>query len=243
MRILLLCHAEGMHDRYLHLGSVNSGLTARGWEQADVLADWLRTHERIDVLISDSVLQSRLTAQRIGQALGLPVTVDRNLPECSAETEAAVADEAEPTRLIAAAVEQTGAAESERRAAYRRALVEALNKILQEHWGAAVAIVTCKDGVAAIMQELFGARAVRLAIDHTAITELCHRGNGWLVNYVNRREHIPLPALAQSDERNRRTVTTRTTKIWRPSPPCTSAWRPRISSRSGKTTGCASAIS
>ena len=71
VRLLLLCHAEGMQDRYANLPAMNTGLTAAGWEQAEKLAAWLRTHETIDALYCGPLLQSRLTAQRIGQALGL----------------------------------------------------------------------------------------------------------------------------------------------------------------------------
>lgn len=80
MQLLLICHAEGMQDRYSDLGARNGGLTALGWEQSDALADWLRTHRQLDFLVTDSLLQSRLTAQRIGQAMGLSVTVNRDIP-------------------------------------------------------------------------------------------------------------------------------------------------------------------
>lgn len=72
-----------MHDVYRDLSHENSGLTARGWEQSETVAQWLQTHERIDQLFSGQQLHSRLTAQRIGQTLGLSVKVNRNIPRCT----------------------------------------------------------------------------------------------------------------------------------------------------------------
>src|SRR5690606_34359225 len=85
VRLLLICHAEGMQNRYSALAqrvepTADSGLTAYGWEQTSQLAQWLATHETIDVLVTAPLLQSRLTAQRLGQALNLPVTVDNRIP-------------------------------------------------------------------------------------------------------------------------------------------------------------------
>ena len=56
MRLLLICHAEGMQNRYSALAqrvepTADSGLTAYGWEQTSQLAQWLATHETIDVLV------------------------------------------------------------------------------------------------------------------------------------------------------------------------------------------------
>ena len=74
-----------MQNRYSELSqrveqAADSGLTAFGWEQANQLAQWLVTHESIDVLYSGPLLQSRLTAQRLGQTLGLPLTIDERIP-------------------------------------------------------------------------------------------------------------------------------------------------------------------
>ena len=74
-RLLLICHAEEMQNRYANLVSSDSGLTAVGWQQTDVLTNWLHRHYRIHVLFSGPELRNRLTAQRVGQSIGLPVTV------------------------------------------------------------------------------------------------------------------------------------------------------------------------
>ena len=63
VRLLLICHAEGMQNRYTELlqraePAADSGLTAFGWEQTSQLAQWLATHEAIDVLYSAPLLQS-----------------------------------------------------------------------------------------------------------------------------------------------------------------------------------------
>ena len=83
MRLLFICHGEGMQSRYSNFSDGNGGLTALGWEQANTLSEWLHGYEEIRVLVSDTQRQSRLTAQRIGQEIGLPLVVHPGLPNDS----------------------------------------------------------------------------------------------------------------------------------------------------------------
>lgn len=77
VRLLLICQGEGMQSRYMELADENSGLTAVGWEQVETLAAWLREYEEVDVVWCFPQLASWLTAQRVGQALQLPVHIQR----------------------------------------------------------------------------------------------------------------------------------------------------------------------
>lgn len=83
-RLLLVCHGEGLYDRFAnlsrHLVTDEGGLSAAGWEQANILAAWLHDHESVDFLVSGGQLRSRLTAQRIGQILRIPITIIPSLP-------------------------------------------------------------------------------------------------------------------------------------------------------------------
>ena len=85
VRLLIICHAEGLQNRYSDLqqdsrSQADGGLTAFGWEQTNLLAQWLMSHEIVDALYAAPLLRSRLTAQRLGQSLNLPVTVCDGLP-------------------------------------------------------------------------------------------------------------------------------------------------------------------
>lgn len=202
MRVLLVSHAEDMHDRYDHLGNESSGLTAQGWEQADTLATWLRSHELVDVLISDNLLQCRLTAQRVGQALGLPVAVHRELPMCTSWHE----DGTTPS------LEADGEQRSFR-AVWREAppaeplpddvntLVGVMDKLLREHWGGTLAVVTCPANIAALLCFLAGSRYMDVKVSHTSISEIAHVGKRWQIRYVNRCPHLPTPVVTPRNVR------------------------------------------
>ncbi len=201
VRLLLICHAEGMHDRYLNLANENSGLTAVGWEQSDVLASWLRLHELIDVLVTDPLLQSRLTAQRIGQALTLPVTVYSEFPNCPRERWRLPAVEQGASKLLADWGARAPTVATEAYDQYRRMLVDALDKLLIEHWGNTIALVTCGDGIATLIRHLTGTFQLVLQLDHTSLTEICYQQSHWRVNYVNRRPHLPVPLVSPREIR------------------------------------------
>jgi ubiquinone/menaquinone biosynthesis C-methylase UbiE/broad specificity phosphatase PhoE len=203
MRVLLISHAEDMHDRYDHLGNESSGLTAQGWEQADILATWLRTHELVDVLVSDNLLQCRLTAQRVGQALGLPVAVHRELPMCTP-----LHDDGGPPSPAA-----DGEVHASFRVAWREssqdeptpddvnALVTVMDKLLREHWGGTLAVVTCPANIAALLCFLAGSRHMDVQVSHTSISEIAHVGNRWQIRYVNRCPHLPTPVVTPRNVR------------------------------------------
>jgi ubiquinone/menaquinone biosynthesis C-methylase UbiE/broad specificity phosphatase PhoE len=189
-----------MQNRYSELlqnaeSAADSGLTARGWEQANQLAQWLASHEAIDALYAAPLLRSRLTAQRIGQALNLPVTVHEGLPgrftpgmtiPHAWERNARSLDQAGPTVAVDPASPY---------GEYVRRLVGALDAIVAENWGKTVAVVLSGNGVATAIRHFTGAHVLAVAVNHTALSELRRQDNAWYLVVVNRREHLPVPPL------------------------------------------------
>lgn len=185
-----------MHNRYKNLventSTDDSGLTAVGWEQADALAAWLRTHDTIDVLVSGVQLHSRLTTQRIGQALELPVTVAQDMPSRldleefpESEPEIDALDPEIHTSVHNAVVGPY--------VEFHHALITTLNRLLHEHRGKTIAVVTSGSAIATILRHFFGAHKLHVRIEHTGLSEIDHRNGQWHLMYVNRREHIPCP--------------------------------------------------
>ena len=196
MRVLFICHAEDMHDLYDYADNESTGLTAQGWEQADMLANWLRSHELIDALVSDNLLQCRLTAQRVGQAMGLPVTVFRELPHCvPLAAEGAGNGKGERTLMPGESSATAPLAEEE------RMLLVALDKLFGEHWGTTLAVVTCGSNVAALVRALAGLGNVDIRVDHTGISEITYVSGHWRVNYVNRSPHLAQPLVTPRNVR------------------------------------------
>ncbi|MCB0058893.1 MAG: methyltransferase domain-containing protein [Caldilineaceae bacterium] len=206
VRLLLICHAEGMQNRYTALAqrlepTADSGLTAYGWEQTSQLAQWLATHETIDVLVTAPLLQSRLTAQRLGQALNLPVTVDNRIPG-RLPPDLALPDAWDrEDRSIAHFGPNPPVDPASPYGIYLHGLVEALDTIVRDNWGKTIAVVLSGNAVATTLRHFCGGHALSVAVSHTAITELRRQDGAWLLAYANRREHLPAGALAVQRQR------------------------------------------
>lgn len=201
MRVLLICHAEDMHGLYRELGTESSGLSAHGWEQADILATWLRSHELVDLLASDTLLQCRLTAQRLGQALGLPVTVLRDLPNCLPRVAfGGDASDISLRSLRAQAHTATEPAQTESTEQVQQMLT-ALDKLITEHWGMTVAVITCGTNIAQLLCHLARTQDMELSIDYTGISEIAFVNGRWRLNYLNRSPHLPTPVVAPRNAR------------------------------------------
>lgn len=204
-RILLICHAEGMHNRYKELAEStatdNSGLTALGWQQADRLADWLMTHETLDILVSGTQLHSRLTAQRIGQALGLPVSVAKDMPgRISVDDTILEPLEVLPDGLDPEIHTSIHNAVAEPYVQFHHALISTLSNLLLEHQGKTIAVVTSGSAIATILRHFFGAHKLQVRVGHTSLSEITQRDSQWCLHYVNRSEHLPVQKIAHSSE-------------------------------------------
>ncbi len=206
IRLLLICHAEGLQNRYTELmqdglSVVDGGLTALGWEQTNLLAQWLVTHETIDTLYSAPLLRSRLTAQRLGQTLNLPITVQEGLPGRFVEGAALPAVWERAVRTI----DQRPATQFVEPASiygeYLGELVAALDSLVQDNWGKSVAVVLSANGVATAVRHFFGAHALAVSACHTGLTELRRYDGVWQLLYVNRREHLPAAPQAVSRQK------------------------------------------
>jgi len=206
VRLLLICHAEGMQNRYTELlqrvePAADSGLTAFGWEQTSQLAQWLATHEAIDVLYSAPLLQSRLTAQRLGQTLGMPVTVDDRLPG-RFPPDLTLPDAWDRNeRSIAHFTSQPSIDPASPYGVYLYGLVESLNAIVLANWGKTIAVVLSGNGVATAVRHFAGGHALALAVNHTALTELRRQDGAWMLLFANRCEHLPMGSVPVQRQR------------------------------------------
>jgi ubiquinone/menaquinone biosynthesis C-methylase UbiE/broad specificity phosphatase PhoE len=150
----------------------------------------------VDVLYSAPLLRSRLTAQRLGQALNLPVSVQDGLPGRFLEDTTLPGSWDRAVRTINQRPTAQYVEPGSPYGVYTWELVEALDSIVQENWGRTVAVVVSGNGVATAVRHFFGAHALAVAVCHTGITELRRQEGAWQLLYVNRREHWPAPAQA-----------------------------------------------
>lgn len=172
-----------MQNRYASLAGSDSGLTAVGWRQTDLLAQWLATHYRIDALIAAPQLRNRLTAQRVGQAIGLPVAVH---PDLAANAEPAFAwDSAASSARGKAGVETDDGGELD------VDLCALCLRVAEQYRGRTVAMFLGPEMIAAAMSCLFQADNLHMILEHTSVSELQLYDKHWYMACVNRHEHLP----------------------------------------------------
>ncbi|MBK8049899.1 MAG: methyltransferase domain-containing protein [Anaerolineales bacterium] len=198
---MLVCQAEGLQNRYSDLiqtdrVATDGGLTAAGWEQANLLAQWLQGHERIDAIYCAPLLRSRLTAQRLGQALNLPVTVYEGLPG-RIPAGVPLPESWDPLNRSILQQMDVDVDPASPYAVYLRQLVQALDEIVLENYGKTFILVVSGNGVASAVRHFCGAHSTPVAVCHTGITEFRRLDGAWYLMYVNRREHLPAPPLTQ----------------------------------------------
>jgi ubiquinone/menaquinone biosynthesis C-methylase UbiE/broad specificity phosphatase PhoE len=199
-RLLLICQSEGLRNRYAGLAGFeqsddNSGLTAVGWEQTNSLAQWLKSHERVDVLVSGPQLRSRLTAQRIGQLLGLPVKVRSDVPKYAPHSVRTPNDATDMPRKLSELAHDVAEFDDPTYVSFAEANVAVADLVLQENWGKTVAMVLNGAAIGAITRHFFGAQRLPVSVLHAGVTEFYRRNGQWQCAYVNRRDHLPAPAL------------------------------------------------
>lgn len=195
IRLLLICQAEGMHSRYAELSVENSGLTARGWEQTNALASWLATHERVDVLVSAPPLRSRLTAQRIGQALGRSVIVHQDLPHQVRTASVAFTPGSNNVQTFSMLNVKEQFPQEQQYVEFTQKLTAALTHLIHEHWGKTIAMVLDGNAIATTLRSFCGNHDLAVVVNHTSISEVSFHAGQWALMYVNRLEHNPLPPL------------------------------------------------
>ncbi|MBI3960698.1 MAG: methyltransferase domain-containing protein [Chloroflexi bacterium] len=201
-RLLLACHAENVQSRQLHLTPDEAGLSAKGWEQTTALAQWLHAHEEIDVLLTDTPLRARLTAQRIGQQLDLRLQA---LPYWPRGGEAAWA--LEPP--IATPSNQSPEAVA-RYTTYSEELVNALSRLLTDRWGKTILLVTDAVTIATLLRSFAPGAELGIGVAHTSTSEVVYHEGRWALAYINRTEHIvrrsPLRRTAPAEDNQQQTV-------------------------------------
>lgn len=82
MHLLLIRHGEtDWNTEFRIQGRTDTPLNARGLAQAERLSERLAAEEQVDVLYTSPLARACVTAQKIGQKLGLPPIEDERLVE------------------------------------------------------------------------------------------------------------------------------------------------------------------
>ena len=141
MELLLIRHALPMRiDEGPGSGPADPALSARGVEQAAVLAEWLAS-EAVDALWSSPMRRALETAASVAERLGLPVIVDEGLSEFDRDALSYI-----PIEELKAAGDPRWNEVPERPEDFVAGVVDAVERVVAAHPSQRVAVV-CHGGV------------------------------------------------------------------------------------------------
>lgn len=187
MNLLLARHGESEWMVRGDEAGFNSPLTDKGCRQARLLGRWLAANQEIDAIYASTLIRARDTAEIVAAELHLPVKFDDDLREFEAPYWDDSDDYAPPY------INDHGAPPAylaESYLPFKARVQEATNRIVEAHPEGTVLIVAHGGTVGAIVRCLLGVHSFGVYTDATGLHGLRWIGNRWLVEFMNRREHL-----------------------------------------------------
>jgi len=187
MNLLLARHGESEWMVHGDEAGFNSPLTDRGRQQARLLGRWLAANHEVDAIYASPLIRARETAEIVAAELGLPLCLDDDLREFEVSywhdddeyTPPSVHDRAQAPAYL-----------PESYLPFKARVQEAAHRILKAHPQGTVLIVAHGGTVGTIVRCLLGAHGFGVYTDPTGLHGLRWLGNRWLVEFMNRREHL-----------------------------------------------------
>lgn len=207
-KLLLIRHGEtDSNVRRAWQGVRHDPLTVQGRHEARQLGAWLARHDPPEALFSSPLERARVTAELIGEAVGLPITVDLRLREmdfgaCSGLTWMQISERFPSLPLVRQHWRETYDPVApdwqwpggEWHRPYHSAIKDALAEIVGKHPGKTIAIVTHGGfilGVLAWLLHGITGRAHReYHITNASITELSWDTCGYKVIRIAARPWV-----------------------------------------------------
>lgn len=203
IHLVLVRHAESLHNREGDGVDVDSGLTELGWRQAHAVAGWLADRYRPDLLLSSSLMRARQTAEVIASRMSLPVAIEEGLAEAEFqywnelpyhwETPMDSWDDPwQPNPDVAPLY-----------ASFRARVHDALEQIVNGGPQATILVLTHGGFIGTLMRSLFGGHHVAVFTANTGVTQFTWEMNHWRLVFHNSTAHlVPLSSpksLASAD--------------------------------------------
>ena len=187
MNLLLARHGESEWMVRGDEAGFNSPLTDRGRRQARLLGRWLAANQEIDAIYASTLIRARDTAEIVAAELHLPVKFDDDLREFEVPYWHDSDDYAPPYINDYTAAP---AYLAESYLPFKARVQEATNRIIEAHPEGTVLIVAHGGTVGTIVRCLLGAHSFGVYTDATGLHGLNWDGSRWLVEFMNRREHL-----------------------------------------------------
>ena len=187
MNLILARHGESEWMVRGDEAGFNSPLTDRGRQQAQLLGRWLAANQKPDAIYASTLIRARDTAEIAAAELAMPVSFDDDLREFEVfywDDD----DDYAPPYINGAAAPPAYLAESY--LPFKARVQEATRRILETHPEGTVLIVAHGGTVGTIVRCLLGAHGFGVYTDATGLHGLRWIGSRWLVEFMNRREHL-----------------------------------------------------
>lgn len=194
IHLLLVRHAESLHNRDGDKFSADSGLTELGWRQTHAVAAWLAARYRPDRLLSSSLVRALQTAEVIAARLDLPVEMAEGLEEAEfqywPELPYRWQHPLDPWRDRWQPDADNAPLYASLRARIRDTLAQVLRELPAEGASATILLVTHGGVIGTLMRGLFGGHHVAVHTANTGVTQFTWELNHWRLVYHNQASHL-----------------------------------------------------
>lgn len=194
IHLVLVRHAESLHNRDGEKVSVDTGLTELGWRQAHAVAQWLAPRYRPDRMLSSTLVRALQTAEVIGARLNLPIEPDEGLEEAEFqywdELPYRWQHPLEPWRDRWQPNSDISPLYSSFRARVRDAFARILADLPTDRSSVTILLVTHGGVIGTLMRGLFGGHHVAVYTANTGVTQFTWELNHWRLVFHNQTSHL-----------------------------------------------------
>jgi broad specificity phosphatase PhoE len=188
MNLLLARHGESEWMVRGDEAGFNSPLTDKGRQQARLLGRWLAANqEGIDAIYASPLIRARDTAEIVAAELGLPVKFDHDLREFEVHYWDD-SDNYTPPYINGQAVASADFNESY--LPFKARVQGPVHRIFEAYPEGTVLVVAHGGTVGTIVRNLLGGQDFSVQTDATGLHGLRWTGSRWIVEFMNRREHL-----------------------------------------------------
>jgi broad specificity phosphatase PhoE/ubiquinone/menaquinone biosynthesis C-methylase UbiE len=194
IHLVLVRHAESLHNRDGEKINVDSGLTELGWRQAHAAAAWLAARYRPDLLLSSTLTRARQTAEVIATRLSMPVRMEQGLEEAEFqywdELPYRWQNPLDPWRDVWRPNSETAPLYSSFRARVHDTLERMLAQLPADRPNVTLLVVTHGGVIGTLMRGLFGGHHVAVFTANTGVTQFSWELNHWRLVFHNETSHL-----------------------------------------------------
>jgi broad specificity phosphatase PhoE/ubiquinone/menaquinone biosynthesis C-methylase UbiE len=193
--ILLVRHGQSLYNRDGASRATESGLTELGWQQAQLVADWLGRSFTVDALVCSGQIRARQTAEVIGQQLGLRPAVMAGFNETQLPYWSEFPSSPDDPLAWWDHPWQADATSAPLYTEFRQGLRSAVAALMRRCLGQTVVVVSHGGTIGTIVRSLCGGHQMPIFTENCGVTHLVWQEGRWRLVSHNERAHLGDAAL------------------------------------------------